>query len=860
MITDLIKRLNAVGLDLTPTEIADILWLADHFEKDSADPDLAEISRAKDSPKDRVPKDSQKPADTPEPPRKSEAPGTEIYDSGFVGSTGAIPAMPVRSPGGAALPGELSISRSLRPLMRKIPSRSRFVLDADATVQQIADTDNWAPVYVPAMSRWLDLVLLVDEWASMMIWLETVTELKQVLERQAAFRNIAVWGFRTEEGNEPILHRGMGFEAWDEPARNPKELSDPRGERLILMISDCVSPAWYDGRIARMAENWADKNMAAVLQVLPERLWRRTGLAKAMSVYLRGLMPGTANAKLEAKTRSRIFKKPVPKGLKLPVITLEPYSLKLWAMSVAGMGGLWIPGAVFPEDSYRIPSSPIRKEGEEYSSFPSSGLGTEPIRKQEQKTVFGKFIQSLTDKIRTLGKPAQDDPPSSLPSPGLETEPAQKQEKRPPTPTEGLHLFRGTASPTALKLAGYLSAAPLSLPVMRLVQRVMLPESRQIHLAEFFLSGLIERLTPEDEPVHPDAVQYDFIGDIRQQLLRTIYISESLDVLEKVSEFIGENMGKPLDFHALLADPAAADGVFVEEGTLPFANVAATVLQGLGGNYRRLAERLTTGKAAYPKRITNSLGMEFVYIPPGEFMMGSPEDEPGRDDDETQHHVTLTRGFYMQTTQVTVGQWKQFVAENPDYQGDGKNVWRCKGMGEVEGFSQEDTHPVACVSWNEAQAFINWLNQKEKTDRYRLPTEAEWEYACRAGTTTPFFFGNCLSTDQANYNGNYPLDGCPKGEYREKTTPVASFPPNDWGLYDMHGNVYEWCQDWFADYPTDAVTDPAGPGSGSYRVLRGGSWFIYARFCRSANRYGSAPDKHFGSLGFRLALLPRSAS
>ncbi|MEA3417310.1 MAG: formylglycine-generating enzyme family protein, partial [Thermodesulfobacteriota bacterium] len=133
------------------------------------------------------------------------------------------------------------------------------------------------------------------------------------------------------------------------------------------------------------------------------------------------------------------------------------------------------------------------------------------------------------------------------------------------------------------------------------------------------------------------------------------------------------------------------------------------------------------------------------------------------------------------------------------------------------------------------------------------PTVAEREYACRAGSTTPFSFGRCLSTDQANYDGNYPLVGCSKGKDREKTVSVASFSPNAWGLYDMHGNVWEWCQDRFGDYSSGSVTDPKGPSSGSGRVRRGGSWFNDAGYCRSANRSYNSPGLHFFSLGFRLS-------
>ncbi|OQX06327.1 MAG: hypothetical protein BWK80_50895, partial [Desulfobacteraceae bacterium IS3] len=228
------------------------------------------------------------------------------------------------------------------------------------------------------------------------------------------------------------------------------------------------------------------------------------------------------------------------------------------------------------------------------------------------------------------------------------------------------------------------------------------------------------------------------------------------------------------------------------------------------------------------------IGADFVYIPPGEFMMGSPENEPGRRDDETLHRARLTSGFYMQTTPVTQEQWKKLMGNSPSY---------FKGA----------TLPVENVSWNEAVEFCEKLS-RNTGKKYRLPTEAEWEYACRAGTDTPFSFGVCLSTDQANYDGNYPLKGCPKGNYTGKTVSVASFPSNDWGLYDMHGNVWEWCQDWYGNYSSNAVTDPTVPSSGLYRVLRGGSWLSLARLCRSANRDWESPVNQRSSLGFRMVL------
>ena len=225
---------------------------------------------------------------------------------------------------------------------------------------------------------------------------------------------------------------------------------------------------------------------------------------------------------------------------------------------------------------------------------------------------------------------------------------------------------------------------------------------------------------------------------------------------------------------------------------------------------------------------TNKLGMEFVYIKPGTFMMGCPD-----------HQVILTQGYYMQTTPVTQGQWETVMGGNPS---------RFSGCG--------DNCPVESVSWHDAQDFIAALNDLEDTDRYALPTEAQWEYAARAGTTTPFYFGFCLSKDQANYNGNYPLPGCPKGKYRAKTTTVKKFPANAWGLYDMHGNVWEWVADWYGDYSCLAVTDPAGPPFGTSRVMRGGSWIDIARLCRSAYRAYFSPGIRSNTGGFRIVLLP----
>ena len=232
------------------------------------------------------------------------------------------------------------------------------------------------------------------------------------------------------------------------------------------------------------------------------------------------------------------------------------------------------------------------------------------------------------------------------------------------------------------------------------------------------------------------------------------------------------------------------------------------------------------------------LGMQFVYIKPGSFMMGSPLLEQSGDSSERQHRVTLTAGFYMQTTEVTQGQWRAVMGSNPSH---------FKNCG--------DNCPVESVSWNDVQAFIRKLNEKGGTGRYRLPTEAEWEYAARAGSTTAFANGG-ITEFLCGYDPNLAAMGWYCGNAKKKTQPVARKQPNAWGLYDMHGNVSEWCQDWYGDYPAGSVTDPTGPSSGADRVHRGGGWFSGALYCRSAFHVGVEPGHSSLLLGFRLAFSP----
>ena len=238
-----------------------------------------------------------------------------------------------------------------------------------------------------------------------------------------------------------------------------------------------------------------------------------------------------------------------------------------------------------------------------------------------------------------------------------------------------------------------------------------------------------------------------------------------------------------------------------------------------------------------------------VFIPPGTFIMGSPTSEALRFMEETQHVVTITRGFWMSQYLVQQKDYLAVVGSNPSQ------------------FLGDLTRPVDTVNWYHATNYC-WLRTQQEQAAgliptnlvYRLATEAEWEYACRAGTTTAFYLGPSLSSGQANFDGQYGYDSSagqvfnPFGIFLQRTTSVGTYSTNNWGLYDMIGNVGEWCQDWYGPYPSTNVIDPQGPPTGSGRVRRGGYWLLSAQYCRSAQRGNTVPSEAIHYFGFRVVL------
>jgi len=795
---EFVKMLRRLDSEITAAEICDVLWLACQIDATEEGENRSITEKPKDLKATEIRKKSMEDGS----PQENDKAATQHFPARIYprarrgpGRADGTGAHPIQSPGVPALPNRLGIARAFRPLKKGIDSRQNFDINVSATADGMADTRIHWPVLRPTKERWLDLALVAESARSMLVWRPVVREFRKLLHRTSLFRKIESWEFSTDkEKGQIFLHRGDGIN------RPQRSIIGVEGRRVVLVVSDCVSDAWRNGTIARLMEKWTADAMVAVVQLFPEHFWNRTALRQADLVQLRMrswgapnrsllVFPPTNWADITDLTALDGSEWKAPDGPKLPIFPLEPPYIRAWAASLAALRHFDLPGVILDKKA-----SPANSKTDSEVDLSA---------------------ETLVDR------------------------------------------FTAVASPKAKRLAAYLAAAPLVMPVMRLVQAAMLPDSHQSHLAEVMLSGLIRRVTPESSGAAEDEILYDFVDGVRGLLLAMNRISDSVRVLElamgKMSDFINARTGRTVvSFRALLADPTSI-GQFQLEGTSrAFAEISVFVLKRLGGVYIEIAERLENEIVEKNTEIkidilsyhgdileiqlgNSKTIMRFIYIEPGEFLMGSPQDEPGRFDREKQHKVMLTEGFYMQETPVTQGQWKAVMGNNPSH-------FRDEGP----------EHPVERVSWEDAQEFILRLNRKTENIEYRLPTEAQWEYVCRAETDSPFWTGQCLSTDEANYDGNNPQKKCPKGIYRKQTTPVKKFSPNQWGLYDMHGNVWEWCSDLFGDYSKGTVTDPKGPDKGPGRVYRGGAWFYGADSCRSASRNYFPPNSRNNDLGFRV--------
>ena len=839
-------------LELTSTEIADILWLAQQNQTTVDETSNLNKKPAK-TPEPVADNQTQPPINNPPDTQNTTAPPArqpaelkaEVYAKSSRTSSGDTRDIPL--PDALGLPEPLKLTRALRPLMQKIDSGTEVILDEEATADRIAKEGIRIPVFQPAQEPAFDLMLVVDESNTMILWRKTIQELQKLFEVQGAFRDVQVWGLLTNPKGDIYLRRGMGKTGRKHRHCQPRSLVDPSSKRLFLIASDCVANIWHNGKAFEILKIWAKKHPVAIIQMFPQWMWQRTGLSLGAKVQFSSLIPRIANQDLLIKKILLWDDIDFITGIKIPIFTLEEQSARTWSKMIGGRSDAHVTGFVLPSNSTLF-------------TIPEADSQTQEIEEETTEEITSNF--------------------------------------------------RRTASPIARKLASLLSAAPvINLPIVRIIQAQILKERQQVHVAEVLLGGIIKRKYPIEitSETNPDEIEFEFINEeVQNNFLKAAPISDSLEIFSKISTHFAKKLNKTFsNFNASLRKPQHEN-----DEIKPFAFLDAKSLRRLGEEYVQFAIIATIGVSLEPfefdvavitpdinpekepgeklqsfefetvtintrgqiinreqnrasyfiellgkaEKTTVALKIEMVAIPGGSFEMGSLKNEREHRGSESPQHTVTVQPFFIGKYPITQAQWR-FVAHLPQVNRELKpDPSRFKGM----------ELPVERVSWYDAVEFCDRLsNYTGRT--YTLPSEAEWEYACRAGTTTPFHFGETITSELANYNATKTYDNGAKGEYREKTTPVGSFGvANAFGLYDMHGNVFEWClDDWHDNYegaPIDGSpwlkdNNNISQNKGT-SVLRGGSWFDGPGYCRSASRnffFRADRDDIDDFFGFRIA-------
>ncbi len=540
--------LSALKLEPTKEDILDLVWLAAQISGTPPAP-VPEVTEEVPGGKSLPQADQPGQDDTSGPPgaaprsrpaaaaaRSGLQDGSLYLEPAISAVTAGLDAAAVRVPAASALGEHLELAGALRPFKRKVVSRHELVLDEEATAVRVAETGRWLPVLRPALGRWLDLALVVDGSESMAIWQRSADELRAVFERLGAFSDVRSWDLHYLAGAEPgvaLSRRGQKSER-----RGVRELVDPTGRRVIVVVSDCLGPAWQDQVAQQTLAGWAKHGPVAVIQPLPQRLWRRSHVKPAAAV-LYAPKPGCPNTNLTWSTlgfgeqyRPAIGQLLMP----VPLLELDPEWLYPWGRLVAASSG---PVGV---DAMVI--------------FVSEEIG----RKDRVNGRGGERAGTAADNSSGLADVI-------------------------------VRRFIASAAPDAVRLAEYLSAAPVSLPVIRLVQDAVLEQTRQSDLAEVLLGGLLGR-TGSWGNLGPEEVEYDFLPGVRDILLGRLHKRAAVNVISLVSEYLASRFGQANDFRALLVGGLAAGEFTISTESRPFAKVAEHVLRMVGGHYRAAADAL----------------------------------------------------------------------------------------------------------------------------------------------------------------------------------------------------------------------------------------------------------------------------
>ncbi|NJN07462.1 MAG: SUMF1/EgtB/PvdO family nonheme iron enzyme [Richelia sp. RM1_1_1] len=896
-LAEFIAELGA-KLNLTSEEIADVLWLSLKRQEFTENRENSKLTSdnliGKKQPKDKTLEDKKEREE-----KDSKDTNTNINLS-IANTTAKAPVyisqsltqtqgLSIRIPDAPSLREPLHFAQSLQALMRRVATGNKTILDEEATVERIGSENISLPIKISVpilkseLESWLDLALVIDESQSMLIWRHTINDLQRLLKNYGIFRDLRIWCIKpNQEGNALQFFSRMGT---NHRPGNPQEIIDPTGRRLILVVSDCVSNIWRKGMMFPVLQNWTQKQPLAIIQMLPEWMWRRTALSLGTAVGFTSSMAGIANRDLLVNKQFLREER-----TKIPVLTLKPESAKQWSQMVVGKADAAVPGYLLPTE-LNIEAHPLLKRQQEALAFLDSSQRVERFR--SNTSPLGRKLAGLLAAAPVISLPVVRLIQESLLPESRQVQvaevflggllkPKPEQIIEPDTNPDAVEY---EFSPLEIRDI-FLEDAPVrdSGDVLNAVSRYV-AEQMDKSLDEF-MALLKTPGAAGEAKVKPFAevtarILRKLGGDyvtIAQQLEQTsaeIELVTAIEVSLKsfdyyvavfTSDISPREELQPFEFETVTVNRRGKVINTEQKEGFCFIEVLSGVETSPTSNYEQIEqisqiEQELSNLPPEPREST-VLRIEMVAIPSGTFIMGTEDKEIERlvkkfqmescRYEKPQHEVRVP-SFFMGKYPVTQAQWKA-VAALPKVNRDLKlKPSKFKG----------DNLPVEQVSWYDAVEFCDRLSQ-HTGKQYRLPSEAEWEYACRAGTTTPFHFGETITSELANYNASNIYDGEPKGKYLQNTTSVGQFPPNAFGLYDMHGNVWEWCLDnWHDNYEGapedgsawfDSEDDNLSQKQGRV-VLRGGSWVDLPEYCRSASRNDNAWAEHAvidSYLGFRV--------
>ena len=823
----------------------------------------------------------------------------------------------------AMLTDSLAILRALKPLLQKVNAGIGKRLDEPATVENIARTRLWLPILAPTKEPWFDIILVVDRGSSMHIWQRLVKDVVRILRCYGAFRDVQVFDLvvtpEAQSTDDVVRLRAKPHQ----PGHRPSELIDQRGRRIVILLSDCAGAYWWNGTLLPMLQDWGKTMPTVVWQMLPVWMWKRTALGRGSAIAISNDIPGVANQRLKTRIQERHEPEDADQRISVPVVTSEVRDLARWSLMLAGDRRELIPGFLLPQRGGAVPRSKgleaIARARAQQAVDDGSALDPDldVAFQQALEAIAGdrvqRFLELASPQAQRLVMLLAAAPVITLPVVRLIRD-SMLYDAKSPLPVAEVFL-----SGLLLRLPGQeddkleqvlqeesdtslaeneVGREPLDqqdlvqyefAPKVREVLRIRLPAVDTVDVVNS-VSAEVERRWNKfsDEDFRAFLTNPNVEVPEELQGMRS-FASVMADILEPLggeyasfaqelrrgsgvppSEESSEDDTKKFPFEDLFEDLEYEVVKLINFPPLQpceYQSATITILDRFDYETAKLEQEnrwmgmrrewVISRRPAVTWGYTESLsletgegaGLDMIAIPGGRFLMGAPESEPESLDRERPPHEVTLQTFYMGRYAITQAQWRVVAGYdriNRELDPD-RSTFKGANL------------PVEQVSWEDAQEFCQRLSAHTGKE-YRLPSEAQWEYGCRAGTATPFHFGERITTELVNYDGTFTYNGSPKGEYRQKTIAVGSFPANDWGLYDTHGNVWEWCEDDFHDSYNGAPIDGSAwveiDRTETRRLLRGGSWYGNPWYCRSADRSDSSRDFIDSNVGFRVCCVP----